>query len=60
MLFRRDPKVPVTPSAQLAKLLYLRMHMLDIVFHGQLGWVVYADIAAETPKNAGNLEGEQF
>ena len=60
MLFRRDPEVSITPSAQVAKFLDLGMRVLDVVFHGKARRVIYADVAAKTPENAANFESEKF
>lgn len=60
MLLRRHPEMAIAPPAQVAELLDLRMRLLHIVFHRQAGGIVDANIAAQTPKDAADLVGEQF
>jgi hypothetical protein len=60
MLFRRDPEVPIAPTTQVAEFLDLGMRVLHIIFHRQAGRIIDADVAAKTPQNAANLEGEKF
>jgi hypothetical protein len=60
MLFRRDPEVSIAPSTQVTEFLDLGMCVLHVIFHGQARRVIYADVAAQTPENAANLEGEKF
>ena len=60
MLFGRDPEVSITTPAQVAEFLDLGMRVLHVIFHGQARRIINADIAAKTPKDAANLEGEKF
>jgi hypothetical protein len=57
MLLGGDPEVPVTPSTQIAELLYFGMHMPYVILDGQASRVENTDVAAETPENTGDLEG---
>jgi hypothetical protein len=50
----------IAPSAQIAEFLDFRVVLLDVVFHGQAGRIVYANIAAQTPEDAADLVGKQF
>lgn len=50
----------IAPSTQIAELLDLRMRVLHIIFHRQARRIVHTNIAAETPKNARDLEGQEF
>lgn len=60
MLFRRDPKVAIAPSTQVTEFLDLGMRVLHVIFHRQAGRIINADVAAKTPENAADLEGEKF
>jgi hypothetical protein len=50
----------VTPPAQIAEFLNLGMCLLDIIFHGQTRGIVNANVAAQTPEDAADLESKQF
>lgn len=57
VLFGRNPYVPVTPFAQVAEFLDFGVVVLDVVFHGEAGGVVDADVAAESPENSAGFVG---
>ena len=46
MLFRRDPKMSITPSAEVSQFLYLGMVMLDVVFDRETYRIVDSHVAA--------------
>lgn len=58
MLLGRDPDMAVAPAAEVAKLLDFGVVVLDVVFHGEAGWVEDADVAAESEEDAGGFERE--
>ena len=60
MLLVGDPEVPVTPSTQIAELLYFRMHVPYVVLHGQASRVEHTGVATKTPENTADLEGQEF
>lgn len=43
--------------AQVTQLLDFLMRVLDIVFYGETGGIVYADVAAEAEEDAACFEG---
>lgn len=48
MLLRTDPKMAVTPPAQVADFLDFRMIVLLVVFDRQVSGVIQAHVAAES------------
>jgi hypothetical protein len=50
----------VAPPAQIAEFLDFGMRVSNIIFHRQAGGIVDANVTAQTPENAADLEGEQF
>lgn len=59
MLFRRDPKVPVTPTTQVSQLLHFRVIMLYVVLDRQASRIIYPDVATKPEEYAGSLECEE-
>lgn len=43
--------MPITPAAELAKLLHFGMSVLNVVFDWKSDWVVDADITAQAEKD---------
>jgi len=60
MLFGRDPKMAIAPSAQVAEFLDFGMRVLHVIFHGEARGIVYTNVAPKTPENPRNLEGQKF
>lgn len=60
MLFGADPDVAVGPFAEVAELLDFGVRVLDVVFDGEAGRVVDADVAAEAEEDAGGFVGEEL
>jgi len=59
VLLRRNPDVAVAPAAEISELLHFLVVVLDIIFDGETGRVVDADIAAEAEEDPGGLECQQ-
>jgi hypothetical protein len=60
MLLGRDPKMSVTPSAEVSQFLYLDMVMLDVVLDRETYRIVDSHVAAESKQNARDLECQKF
>ena len=59
MLLRRDPDVAIAPAAEIPELLHFLVVVLDIIFNGEAGRVVDADIASEAEEDPGGFEGKE-
>jgi hypothetical protein len=59
-LFGADPDVAVAPFAEVAEFLDFGVRVLDVVFDGEAGGVVDADVAAEAEEDSCGFVGEEF
>lgn len=57
MLLGTYPDVAVAPLAEVTQLLDFWVCVLDVVFYGEAGGIVHADVAAEALKDATCFEG---
>lgn len=57
MLLRRNPNMPIAPSAQLAQFLYLLMLVLYVILDRQAGRIIDSDITAKSEENARSFKG---
>ena len=60
MLFRRDPEMSITPSAEGSQLFDLGMLMLGVVFYRQSYRIIDSHIATESKQNASDLKSQKL
>jgi len=58
VLFGTYPEVTVGPTREVAQFLDFRVVVRFVVFDGEAGGVVDADVAAEAEEDAGDFVGE--
>jgi hypothetical protein len=59
MLLRRNPDMAVTPAAEISEFLHFLVVVLYIIFDGETGRVIDANITAEAEEDPGGFEGEE-
>lgn len=49
----------IAPTAQISQFLHLRVVVLHVVFHRQIGGIVDPDVASQAEENAGTFKGQE-